>query len=453
MAHPFDQEITMNAERSFLRATMASASLATAIALAFAMSTPAQAQYGYPGTASSSARAAHISPVRAGASMRSGYLAPTSSARHGNSNPSMQPGEACPPGSQCAHPQTGGGSGASPSSNAYGARESYGATPTQSAREANAVRPVATGGRASVSPTRAGGTRGALNYGTSQSAANFRSTMNGQQGTGPATNVTGQQTSVTGPDGKQINMGNQTSFTGTNGKKQTLGGGPDLNHLGGGYGHQKGGGMNMGGTTSYQNGSGSMTRTGSAPGMASANGMNMGNGGHAGASDSFSELNQEHNPFSDGNGKTTSDHGTLQFQDGKKFSGTDSDGLTWNRGKPWNGPDGDGGTYQNGNHIVGVKNKDTADTGPDYGGGELVNGAGNVVRPGQKPGSDAGGGQGQDAGASGGGTNRNNATGGYIVTGTYGQDAPVKPKEKGVLKANYNGKLGVTDPQRNGGGG
>lgn len=504
----------MNARSSFLRATLVPAALSAAVGLALALSAPAQAQYTYPGTASSSGHSARITPVRAGTPLRnanpparasgsgsscdvpgvacngtgggesdgggppssgpvgyggtadsggssgaSGHAnsihpiragtpvranVPTTGG-YGNGNPSMRRGEACPPGSPCATPvpANGGGSGSGHATSAYGAGESYGSAAMSS-------HPVtAQGGHASISPVQAGVGHGALNYGTSQSASSFRNTMNGQEGTGPSTNVTGQQNSFTGPNGQTVNMGNQT-VTGPNGQK--IGQQTPSGTYGGGYGQQKGSGINSGYSYTSENGSMSGTRTGSAPGMASANGMNMNNGGTAGASDSASELNKEYNPFSDGNGKTTSDKGTLQWKDGDKYNGTDSDGLTWNKGKPWNGPDGNGGSYQNGHHIPGVQNQDSADMGGTSGPGSIVSASGKVIQPGKPGGSDVGGGQGQDTGTSGSGSNKN-ATGQYATSNTplSGQDAPVKPKETGVLKVDYNGKLGVTDPTQNGG--
>jgi hypothetical protein len=92
-----------------------------------------------------------------------------------------------------------------------------------------------------------------------------------------------------------------------------------------------------------------------------------------------------------------------------------------------------------------------ADTGGESGPGEVVSGTGKVVHPGRPGGSDVGGGQGQDSGASGGGSNRNNATGAYLAPSGQDVTRGPKPKEQGVLKTNYNGKLGVTDPQQNGG--
>src|SRR5690348_12435474 len=283
----------MNAPRSFIRATMAPASLAAAIGLAFAMSAPAQAQYRYPGTASSSGHyASSIHPIRAGARERAGYgalpgrrepstsrePAPIDGSQSGNvgagyrdptrfdgahvrdaqvarpapahrpqramaamnggyGNPSMQSGEACPPGSNCAMPNSGrqqSNGGGPASSGGYGEQARYG----YGGRAADSVHPAQAGGSASISPVRAG-SRGALNYGPRQNSnSNFRNSVTGTTN-GPSTNPTGQPTSFNGPNGK-VGMGGPQSFTGPNGKSQTIGGGPDLNNLGGRNGHQKG---------------------------------------------------------------------------------------------------------------------------------------------------------------------------------------------------------------------
>ena len=92
--------------------------------------------------------------------------------------------------------------------------------------------------------------------------------------------------------------------------------------------------------------------------------------------------------------------------------------------------------------------------GPTSGPGEVVSGTGQVVHPGKPGGQDTGGGQGKDAGGSGSGDSKN-ATGQYATSNTplSGQDAPIKPKEQGVLRMDYNGKNGVTDPKLSGGNG
>jgi len=302
---------------------------------------------------------------------------------------------------------------------------------------------------------RAGDVHGALNYGPSQTSnANFRNSVSGRT-SGPNVNTSGQQTSFIGPNGKKVNMDGSQTVAGPNGQKQTIGGGPDLNKLGGGYGHEKGSGIKQGISYSADgNGSISGTRTGSAPGMASASGMNINNGGssgvseQAGAPDSFSEWVHRKAADSDPNvvSTTSSDNGTLTWHGDQKWSGKDDDGLTWNNGRPMDGPDGHGGTYQNGHDIKLVKNQDTADMGPTAGPGEIVSGTGQVVHPGQKKGQDTGGGQGKDGGSTSGGGQ--NAQGQYIAPS--GQDNVKKPKEAGTLKMNYNGKNGAIDPKLNG---
>lgn len=431
----------MNAQLEFLRTKAAPVALSTAIALAFALSASAQAQYSYPGTASSSGHHARISPMRAGGVERGERQTPVSRAGYGRGNPSMQHGEACPPGSRCAHPQTGDGSGPGHPSNAYGAHESYGAAPVQSAREANAVRPVAAGGKASISPIRARAGHGAMNYGPSQTSnANFRNSVTGKSN-GPSTNVTGQPTSFTGPDGKQVNMGGTQSFTGPNGKKQSFDQTPDLS--GGGYGHQKGSGINNGVTYTTQNGSVTEHASGSAPGMASATGMNMGNGGASGASDGsskksggfFSSLDYLH---SDSKSSTpdagSNSHSTVHTEDPGTYRNDMDPNKTYKVTNP------------NAHHVTNSDGgKDSADMGPTAGPGEIVSGTGQVVQPGKHKGQD-GGGQTGDAGSSNSGGQ--NAQGHYVAPS--GQDASAKPKEKGVLKMDYNGKNGVIDPKQSG---
>jgi hypothetical protein len=522
----------MNAPRSFIRATMAPASLAAAIGLAFAVSAPAQAQYTYPGTASSSGHyASSIHPIRAGARERAEYGAlpgrptpaepgepgttghgshsvhnggaqyrdpsrfdgahvrdtqvarpmpahrpqrATATMNGGYGNPSMQRGEACPPGSNCGVPASGRqqSNGGGPASSAgYGGQERYG----YGGRAAESVHPAQVGGSASISPVRAGAAHGALNYGTSQNAAGYRNTVTGNS-SGPSTHVSGQENSFTGPNGKQVNMGNQTSFTGPNGQKQTIGGGPDLNNLGGGSGHQKGSDIKQGMSYSADgNGSISGTRTGSAPGMASANGLDMNNGGAAGTSEGtdggshkLTNYNDTHNPdgssksgsgnsssgsfwshpidntvgavegvFKGGSGSHDGNSGNSHSSTGKGSGSTGAEGMDPNKMYPVKNP--------NSHHVQSGGGDMPADMGATAGPGEIVSGTGQVVRPGQKKGQDTGGGQTDDGSSHGGGQN---AQGQYIAPS--GQDAPVKPKEVGVLKMNYNGKNGVTDPKLNG---
>src|SRR5690242_1785890 len=124
----------MNTRASVLRVTLAPAALAAAMAMAMGLSAPAQAQYTYPGSDSSGGHSAKTSPMRAGARQRAEYG--NASTHPGRGNPSMQHGEACPPGSRCATPvpaHGSGGSGSGHPAGGYGARESYGyaASPTQ----------------------------------------------------------------------------------------------------------------------------------------------------------------------------------------------------------------------------------------------------------------------------------------------------------------------------------
>src|SRR5690348_4410582 len=133
MAHfvhnAFDQEITMNAQRSFLRTSFAPASLAAAIGLALVLGTPAQAQYTYPGTASSAGHLARITPVRAGIPVR-------------NANPpaSMSgPGSSCDtPGPDCDSTDGESGGGGPDSSGRIG----YGG---DTSGHANSIHPIRAG--------------------------------------------------------------------------------------------------------------------------------------------------------------------------------------------------------------------------------------------------------------------------------------------------------------------
>lgn len=447
----------MNARVSLFRARTAPSALALAIALAF-VGAPAQAQYSYPGTAGSSGHYAGIHPIRAGGRGRAdGANAP---ARLDRGNPSMRRGEACPPGSECATPVPANGGGSGHPASGYGAHESYGAASAQAPHEANAIHPIKAGGSASINPVRAGAGHSALNYGPSQSSnVNFRNGVTGKSN-GPNVNTTGQQTSFTGPNGKKVDMDGSQTIIGPNGQKQTIGGGPNLNNLGGGYGHQKGSGLKQGMSYSADgNGSISGTRTGSAPGMASASGMNMNNGGVSGA-----ETGDHTNPnFQKGQSKdggvavydgpfsnSVYNHtgGDGQPHDGHPDDGIDRNGTEWKGGKVWDGTDADGVKWRNGvqSSPGKMKNTSVADTGPSAGPGEIVSGTGQVVHPGQKKGQDTGGGQGKDGGSTNSGGQ--NAQGQYIAPS--GQDNVKKPKEVGALKMNYNGKNGAIDPKLNG---
>jgi len=424
----------MNAPRSFIRATMAPASFAAAIGMAFAMSAPAQAQYRYPGTASSSGHAATISPRRAGVRERAEYV--TAPRRTGYANPSMQQGEACPPGSKCGRPNSGrqqSNGGGPASAGGYGGQARYG----YGGRAADSERPAQAGGSASISPVRAG-SRGALNYGTRQNSnSNFRNSVTGTT-YGPSTNVTGQPTSFTGPNGKKVSVGGPQSFTGPNGKQHTIGSGPDLNNLGGGYGHHRGSGTGLGAVSG-----------GGAPGGANGNKLHFNNGGRSGVSDDA------------GTGSGTTGSGTVAGETGSGgtagSAGTNSQSVgaketleaAWGAicdGIGCSGGGSDGSGQEKANAGVRGEGKPEIDAGP----GEIVNGAGNVVTPGKHNGQDDGGGNPtRDGGANDGGGQ--NAQGHYVAPS--GQDTPIKPKEVGTLKMDYNGKNGVTDPKLSGGNG
>jgi hypothetical protein len=468
----FDQEITMNARVSSLRASMAPAALAVAVAMAFGLSAPAQA-YTYPGSASSSGHAVKAAPVRAEPRERPAYGA--APARYGYGNPSMQHGEACPPGSTCAphgpNQQTNGQAPAP--SGAYGAHGSYGYAAPQAAHQA--ATPASR--NAIASPVRASAGHGAMNYGPSAASnANFRNSVSGKT-SGPNVSTAGQPTSFNGPNGKvNLNGMSNPSVTGPNG--QVGMDGPDLNHLGGGYGHAAGAGMNMGGVVNAQNGSISMKQTGGAPGMANggmdsykadngAAGAEKGDrtnpnfkSGQHGANAVYDGWGSNSwfdpkNPQGGGHPENGTDRNGTQWVDNMVWDGTDSNGTEWRNGK-WDGngpaPSLDDTNARNAAAAKGDDKKGgkggemPADMGPDAGPGEIVSGTGQVVHPGQKKGQDTGGGQTGDAGTTNSGGQ--NAQGQYIAPS--GQDAPVKPKEVGTLKMDYNGKNGAIDPKVNG---
>ncbi|GEM_PF-4833840 len=252
-------------------------------------------------------------------------------------------------------------------------------------------------------------------------SSGYKYGQSGQNLTTPNGSAIGQQT-VTGPNGQQI--GQQTG-----GKY-------------GSYGQQKGAGYGYG--SSYNNGAGSLTQSGSAPGMANGNTPHFNNGGMVGAadqpSDAPSKPTGKSNQGGDANGSSYGEAlNALNDDWGHPANGKDSQGNTWSDGKLVNGYDENGVKYHDGKPVQGGAvpkyggNGDPSDM-PNYGGGEVVNGTGNVVHPGQPGGQDTGGGQGQDAGNSGSGSNKN-ATGQYATVNTpyAGQDSPVKPKDQGVL--------------------
>jgi hypothetical protein len=352
--HPFNQEINMDKAAIFSTLGAKQVSISVAIALALGMATAANAQYTYPGSASSSGYAAH-----------GGY-----SAHHGAASVAPSIGQS---------------------------RSNVG----------------------SRAPTRTTGKSG-YQYGQ----------------TGPTT--------ITGVNGQKVTVGGTQTIQGVNGKKVTVGGNPSMKGL---HGQSYSAGV----TTGPQRNAGGVNAQGDHQG-----GVYLNNGGVAGESDSLSENVQEHDGFlgGDGNGTTTSDHGSLQFKGHKKWSGTDSDGLTWENGKPMNGPAEGGGRWVNGHHIKGMGNTDSGvGDDPDIGsqgGGTLVSGTGKGINPGHRPGQDGGDGPGKDGAPTGGGSNRNNGTGAYVVTSKNGQDIPVKPKPTGPMTNSYNGVKGVTDPKRGG---
>lgn len=242
---------------------------------------------------------------------------------------------------------------------------------------------ASSGHAARINPIQAGGSI-ANRPGIGQSRAGIGSNMQGNGAPGSFGYEYGQSgQNITTPDGSAMG---QQPITGPNG--QTIGQ-QDNGGKYGTYGQQQGAGYGYG--ASYSHSSGTMTRSGSAPGMANGKAPHFNNGGTAGASeqagtpDSFGEWVHRQRSDSDPNqvSTTTSDNGTLVWHGDQKWSGTDAQGLTWKNGKPWNGPDGNGGSYQNGHHIPGMPNQDFADMGGTYGPGAVVNnGTGQVVHPG-----------------------------------------------------------------------
>lgn len=412
----------MNARLSFLRATMAPAALATAIGLACAMSAPAQAQYTYPGAASSAGHSARISPMRAGARARADYANAPARSRAGN--PSMQRGEACPQGSQCATPVPANGRGSERPSGGYGAHESYGYGAASPVRQSTA-------GAATASPVKAGSPRGALNYGPSQTSnENFRNSVTNKASGPSAPNMnSGQPTSVPGPNGP-VKVGGSQTYTGANGKQHTLGQqAPNL--TGTGYGHPT-------------NEHGPMSDFGKASGGGapqSTNGMDpyKADNGAAGAGFGLSDIKK-----------------ALDWGSGGSSSSSTPDAGSKPHATPNGGPvdpnaGSDGIDRKSGVKVApDVKGSGSGTTGSpspeiNYGPGEIVSGSGHVITPGTPAGSDVHGGQTDDGASHSGGQN---AMGQYVAPS--GQDNVRKPKEKGVLKMNYNGKNGATDPKLNG---
>jgi hypothetical protein len=486
--HAFDQEITMNARFSLLRARTAPGVLAAAIGLAFGLSAPVQAQYRYPGTASSSGHVARAARVRAraperAASTRAGETAPRGLNSWVGTPFPVSSGNPVQPGNV---PRTGGarpvaaGAGrravrsrAEHPASGYGARESSGSpqTPVHQGYASPgpaSARPVSRS--ASVSPVRAGA-RGALNYGPSQTSnTNFRNSVTNNTSGPSAPNMNSSQpTSVPGPNGP-VHVGSPTSYTGANGTKHGLGQQtPDL--TGGGFGHQ---------VTRQQNSMANIGRASGGGAPQGAFGMDpykTGNGS-AGAmkgdrtNPNFQKGQSKEGGVAvyDGLGHTLVSSGSTEWngttKSGHPDNGIDRNGTEWKKGVVWDGTDEHGTKWRDGKNAGGTvpsqdeldRRKDKlggSDVAPeivDAGPGEIVSGTGQVVQPGKKKGQDTGGGQTGDAGDSNSGGQ--NAQGQYIAPS--GQDAPVKPKEVGTLKMNYNGKAGAIDPKQsgiNGGGG
>jgi len=401
--------------------TAAPVSMSFVIALALAMVTTANAQY----TSHDGAGKRHVV------------------ARHGTAS-------VAPPAGQSHNHQGGTHGTAGTSGYQYGqARPTTpGSTQTPQPVSSSANNPHVTRyGAAGIAPV-AGSSRSSVVPSVGQSRSNV-----GSRAPAKATGKPGYQygqtgpTTITGPNGQKVTLGGTQTIKGVNGKQISVGGASPLK---GAHGQSYSAGV----TTGPQRNAGGVNAQGDHQG-----GIHLDNGGVAGESDSLSEDIQEYQgPFSgDGNGTTTSDHGSLQFKNHKKWSGTDSDGLTWENGRPMNGPAEGGGQWVNGHHIKGMGNTDSGvGDDPDIGsqgGGTLVSGTGKGINPGHRGGQDGGTGPGEGGAPTGGGSNRNNATGAYVMTNKNGQDIPVKPKPTGPMTNSYNGIKGVTDPKRGAGAG
>lgn len=457
--------------------------LAMAVALALGTGTAAQAQqYRYPASASSSPyrSTGTLHPVRARGAAETNYRHQSPRASQ-SGNASMRPGEACPPGSPCAPGGSTGGSGRDGASNGYGgaAHYRYGAS---AAREAQPARPadnervavsrpsvVANNPNMPRSPSQAGygnHQQSSLPNLTPSSSGNPFSDANGPGHrpdrtlggpTGPVGITTGQQMLGNTPvGGHRMGSGQQTTTPSFVGSRNNI--------------TQKG-------QTSPVSGLGKASGGGPHQGVSSS-GMNLQNGGTAGASESLSEMNQRYNPFS-GNGVTKSDYGSLTWKKGKPWNGTDSSGQTWQDGKPGKLHGLGTGSQQTNegkaagegvNKLLHTKldylsqsdsttngngtgsQSGTANSTPDpninYGAGSPVSGTGQVVNPKNGPkGTDIRGGRG-NAGPQGNGSLFNaNGRVNPMLTGEA-VDVNKKPPEKGVVKVNYNGKLGATDPKK-----
>lgn len=376
-------------------------------------------------------------------------------------NPSMQRGEACPPG-ECGHPAPQGNGGDNRGSYGYGAAQQARVAPSNVQR--GTERGVHTGaGYGGVAPS----------IGQSRTGVGSRSSVNagthfGQSGA----------TTVTGPDGKQHSYGGATTVggldgtpghsrqvTGLDGKKTTVGGAGsveglhgtiyqngvtyrparDANGVNAQGDHQGGVHLNNGGMAGVSDAPSSATDGGSAgnaKGFWSSIWHAVGGGSDKSSSSSSSTRGDQFKASQQIVKKTTPQANGQDMQPGKSYPVKDPNSVTI--GPKSSSKEGGG---------VG----DDPDVG-NNGGGTLVSGTGKGVDPGHRPGQDTGGGGQGTEGAStkGDGSARDNATGAYIVTNKNGQDIPVKPKVNGAFKADSNGIKGVTDPKRggnNGGGG
>jgi hypothetical protein len=344
--------------------------------------------------------------------------------RSAHGNPSMQPGEACPRGT-CG--QT------APSASADDSRGTYAngtVTPVQAmssdAHLAHGTQARPVQGYRSIAPT----------IGQSRTGVGSKSTVGSSQ-------KFGQTGPVIGPNGQRTTIGGAQTITGPNGEKVTLGGSS---------------------FTGQETGPTSGSRHGGVSGLGDhQGGVHLPNGGGAGVADAPKDAPDHPTGKANSGGEFAN---WLNDEWGHPHNGKDSQGNTWQNGNLVDGYDSAGVRYRGGKPVQGGTVpvfKGNTDSGvgddPDIGsrgGGTLVSGTGKGVDPGHRGGQDTGGGKNPEGTSdTGGGSQRNNATGAYVVTHKNGQDIPVKPKERGPMTNSYNGVKGVTDPKRGntGGGG
>lgn len=247
-------------------------------------------------------------------------------------------------------------------------------------------------------------------------------------------------TTITGVNGQKVTVGGTQTIQGVNGKKVTVGGNPSMKGL---HGQSYSAGV----TTGPQRNAGGVNAQGDHQG-----GVYLNNGGSAGASkgkktvQNFDEVTQR-NKDGTYSPKPGKDPASKDAADGTKSFGCSVFGFNCGSKSAT--------TKVSDPRTVDLKHKEGGGVGDDpdigsQGGGTLVSGTGKGINPGHRPGQDGGDGPGKDGAPTGGGSNRNNATGAYVVTSKNGQDIPAKPKPTGPMTNSYNGVKGVTDPKRGG---